>query len=168
MKIYIVGPVASGKSTLARQLSERLRIPCHSLDEVVHISDKSNPWGNRKRSVEERDKLFSSIISQKDWIAEDTGRPCFEEALKEADRIILLEISTKIRKYRIMKRWIKQRIGLEKCIYKPCYQMLKWMFKWSKDYDKGRDNLKERLLPYKEKIIILRKNKEVKEFLLKT
>jgi adenylate kinase family enzyme len=91
MRIYIVGAVVSGKATLARQLSGALGIPCYSFDEVVHITDKSSPWGNRKRPVEERDNLLYSIISQNDWIVEDTGRPCFEEALKEADTIILLE-----------------------------------------------------------------------------
>ncbi len=44
MKIYIVGAVASGKSTLARELSGLTGIPYTSLDEVVHIPDKSNVW----------------------------------------------------------------------------------------------------------------------------
>lgn len=34
MKLYIVGPVASGKSTLARQLSRETGIPCFHLDQV--------------------------------------------------------------------------------------------------------------------------------------
>ncbi len=166
MKIYIVGAVASGKSTFTRQISGALGIPCHSLDEVVHIPDKSNPWGNRKRTVEERDNLFHSIIRQNDWIVEDTGRPCFEDALKEADTIVLLEISTIARKYRIIKRWIRQRLGIEKCIYKPRYKMLKCMLKWSNDYDTGKDNLKERLSCYKEKIITLNNDKDIKELLI--
>ena len=37
MKIYIVGAVASGKSTLAKKLSKIWDIPYQSLDEVVHI-----------------------------------------------------------------------------------------------------------------------------------
>lgn len=167
MKIYIVGAVASGKSTFARKLSDRLRIPCHSLDEVVHISDKSNLWGNRKRSVEERDNLFYSIINQNDWIVEDTGRPCFKHALKEADTIILLEISTKLREFRIIKRWIEQRLGVEQCIYKPRYEMLKCMLKWSKDYDTGIDNLKDRISCYDEKIITLTNRKDMMKFLCK-
>jgi len=39
MKIYIVGAVASGKSTLAIQLSELIGVPYYALDEVVHIPD---------------------------------------------------------------------------------------------------------------------------------
>ncbi len=58
MKIYIVGSVASGKSTLARRLSQSTGIPCFPLDEVVHTEDVSRPQGNRKRTAEERDALF--------------------------------------------------------------------------------------------------------------
>lgn len=165
MKIYIVGVVSSGKSTLAKKLSKISDIPYQSLDEVVHIPDRSNPWGNRKRQVEERDKMFSSIIQQAKWIIEDTGRPCFEEGLKKADRIILLEIPPQIRNYRIIKRWIKQRLGFERCIYAPRYEMLKCMLKWSKDYDDGKDNLKDRISPYQEKVITLRNSKDIDNFL---
>lgn len=165
MKIYIVGAVSSGKSTLAKKLSEALSIPYHSLDEVVHITDKSHPWGNNKRDVGERDKLFKSVIQQPKWIIEDVGRPCFEDGLKEADRIVLIEVPSKIRNYRIIKRWVKQRLGIEKCMYNPGLKMLKGMFKWSKDYDTGKDNLKERILDYKEKVITLRNNKDIYAFM---
>ena len=165
MKIYIVGSVASGKSTLAKKMSKSLRVLYQSLDEIVHISDKTNPWGNRKRPIEERDNLFYSVIQQPSWIIEDTGRPCFEVGLKMADTIILLEISPKLRNYRIIKRWIKQRLGIEKCIYKPRYKMLRCMLEWSKDYDEGKENLKDRIFPYKEKVITLKNNKDIHVFL---
>jgi adenylate kinase family enzyme len=165
MKIYIVGCVSSGKSTLAKKLSETLKISYKSLDEVVHIPDKSNPWGNQKRKVEERDNLFYSVINQEDWIIEDTGRPCFEDGLKRADTIILLEISKKIRNYRIIKRWIKQRLGIEKCIYNPRFEMLKCMLNWTKDYDLGKDNLKERISVYQKKVIVLKNSRDISNFI---
>ena len=165
MKIYIVGAVSSGKTTLARKLSEKLNIRYQSLDEVVHIPDKSNPWGNRKRQIEERDILFHSIIQQSGWVIEDTGRPCFIEGLKVADTIVLLEVPTRIRNYRIIKRWVKQRLDIEKCIYNPSLHMLKCMLRWSKDYDLGVDNLKERIAPYQEKVIILNNDRDIKNFI---
>jgi adenylate kinase family enzyme len=165
MKIYIVGPVASGKSTLARKLSSSLNIPYQSLDEVVHIPDKTHPWGNRKREAEERDKLFNSIIEQPHWVIEDVGRSFFEEGLVKADAIILLEPPARVRKYRIVKRWIKQRLGLEKCIYNPSLKMLKGMFKWSNAYDTGEDKLKERAARYGEKVVSLKNDKAIEDYL---
>ncbi len=53
MKLYLTGSVASGKSTLARQIAARTGIPCHSLDEVVYVPDPGAPSGTgnaRKRS----------------------------------------------------------------------------------------------------------------------
>ncbi|MDS0527748.1 hypothetical protein NNC19_18825 [Clostridium sp. SHJSY1] len=61
MRYYIVGPVSSGKSTLAKRLSEVLDISYKSLDEVVYVRDKSASWGNHKREVEERDKILWRI-----------------------------------------------------------------------------------------------------------
>lgn len=165
MKIYIVGSVASGKTTLARKLSDTLKIRYQSLDEVVHTTDKTNPMGNRKRQIDERDKLFHSVIQQSTWIIEDTGRPCFIEGLKAADTIVLLEIPSRIRKYRIIKRWVKQRLGIEKCMYNPNFNMLKSMLQWSKDYDLGKDKLKERINPFQEKVITLKNDKEIHEFI---
>ena len=165
MKIYIVGSISSGKSTLAQKMSKSLGCLYQLLDEIVYISDKTNPWGNRKRPIEERDNLFYSVIQQPSWIIEDTGRPCFDVGLKMADTIILLEISPRLRNYRIIKRWIKQRLGIEKCIYKPRYKMLKCMLQWSKDYDEGKENLKDRIFPYKEKVITLKNNKDIHVFL---
>ncbi|HEX2944845.1 MAG TPA: AAA family ATPase [Clostridia bacterium] len=165
MKIYIVGAVSSGKSTLAKRLSATLGIPSYSLDEVVHIPDKSSPWGNIKRQAEERDQLFNSIIEQSKWIIEDVGRPCFEAGMKEADMIILLETPSMTRNFRIIKRWLKQRLGIEKCIYAPRLKMLVSMLRWSRDYDLQRDGLKDRIRQYERKVTTLRNSKAIDAFL---
>jgi adenylate kinase family enzyme len=106
------------------------------------------------------------LIKQPEWIIEDVGRPCFGEGLKEADIIILLDIPTLIRNYRIIKRWIKQRLGIEKCIYRPQYKMLKCMLQWSKNYDSEKDGLKNRICQYQDKIITLKNNKDINTFLM--
>lgn len=165
MKIYITGSIASGKTTLANKISEILSTDFFSLDEAVHKKDSSSPWGNVKRTPEERDAIFNSIISKDNWIIEDVGRPCFEEGFRQADTIILLEPETLIRNYRIVTRWLKQNLNIEKCIYKPGITMLKCMLKWSKDYDLGKDKLKERLIPYTNKTILINNKKELQSYL---
>ena len=81
MKLYIVGPVASGKSTLARQLSRETGIPCFHLDQVARRRDPGAKVGNRKRTDEEREAIFQAILAREDYILEDTGRPCFAQGL---------------------------------------------------------------------------------------
>ena len=165
MKIYIIGPVASGKTTLARQLSEKLDRSFWSLDEIVHKKDASCPLGNCMRQTEERDKMFQIILEQPEWIIEDVGRKCFSEGMVQADRIVLLDVPTDVRIFRIIKRWIRQKIGLEKCIYKPQFSMLKNMLKWSHDYDIGRDGVKNRLSSFQKKVVVLKTRTEIRDFL---
>lgn len=165
LKIYIVGSIASGKSTFANKLSSELNIPYIELDKIVHIPDKNSLWGNSKREINEREELFASTINQPNWIIEDVGRPCFIDGMKRADIIILLEIPTKTREYRIIKRWIKQLLKIEQCIYKPRFEMLKCMLQWSKNYDTGKDNLLERLVEFQDKLVIIRNNKDIRKFI---
>jgi adenylate kinase family enzyme len=165
MKLYIVGSVASGKSTLARRISEITGIPCHHLDEVVHMSHPTNSWGNQKRPSEERDTLFSEILACQHYIMEDVGRECFITGMQQADTVILLDIPLHVRKRRIFLRWIRQNLGIEKCIYRPQLAVLKSMFKWAMNYDKGIDGTKTRVLSFIDKTIILHNNKEINTYL---
>jgi len=165
MKIYIVGSVASGKSTLARYISQITGIPCTHLDEAVYISDPTQPLGNRKRPIEERDALFEKILTQENYIMEDVGRKCFMDGMKQADAVILLEIPLIFRQKRILLRWIKQNLGIEKCFYKPHIDMLKAMFQWAKDYDTNTDGTKGRVSFFQNKTILLRNNREINRYL---
>lgn len=92
VKIYITGSVASGKSTLARRISQIIEIPCYHLDEVVHIPAPEEASGNKKRLIEERNALFHDILNSPDYVMEDAGRVCFAEGMRQADIVILLEI----------------------------------------------------------------------------
>lgn len=165
MKIYITGSVASGKSTLARRISQITKIPCYHLDEVVRVPAPEEASGNKKRPVEERDALFHDILMRTDYIIEDAGRVCFAEGMRQADVVILLEIPLLVRKKRIISRWLKQKMGLEKCIYKPTLSMLRAMFRWAEDYDSGADGTKALAAQFDEKKVILHNIREIKAYL---
>lgn len=45
---------------------------------------------------------------------------------------------------RIITRFIKQIIGREKSNYKPTFEMLKLMFKWTDDFEKNRQTHESR------------------------
>ncbi|MGI5959798.1 MAG: hypothetical protein ACOX60_10345 [Massiliimalia sp.] len=165
MKLYITGSVASGKSTLARQISAKTGIVCTHLDEVVYKKAPENPQGDVKRPPEERDRLFEQVLAQSDFIMEDAGRECFLRGMEQADQIILLEIPLWIRNKRIVWRWMKQNLGLEDCLYKPDWVMLKAMLEWAKNYDRGIDGTKRRVAQYSDKVIVLKNNREIRRYL---
>lgn len=149
MKIYIVGIVASGKTTLAKELSAKIKIPKFELDSIVH-DDENN---GRKRSLEEQLKIIYEINNKKDWIIEGTHRKNLDELFILADKIIYLDIPLSKRRLRIFKRYIKQKIGLEKCSYNPNFKMLKMMYKWTNDFEKNKSELEGKLSKYKNKIV---------------
>lgn len=147
-KIYIIGNVASGKTTLAKHLSKKLNINYYSLDKVVW-DDENN---HTKRKEQERDSLFKEIIKKDKWIIEDVGRNCFEDGREKADVIYFFNLRKRTIYFRIIKRWLKQVLKLEEYDYKPTLSSLKEMFGWAKNYKKNK--LKD-LSIYKDKLIIL-------------
>lgn len=167
MKIYLVGSVASGKTTLARRISQITGIPCAHLDEVVYVEDPTDSWGNTKRPIEERDRLFQGLLAQKEYLMEDAGRECFIEGMRQADQIVLLETSYVTRRKRILLRWFKQNLGIESCIYKPNLGILRAMFRWAKSYDRGTDGTKQRVAQFREKVVVLHNNREIEAYLKK-
>lgn len=165
MKIYIVGSVASGKSTLARKISHITGAPCYHLDEAVYTVDPSEPWGNKKRPLEERDHLFQAMLAQRHYIMEDAGRDCFRAGMEQADTVLLLEIPRIVREKRILLRWVKQNLGLEKCIYRPRFAMLQAMFRWARNYDTGADGTKALVSQFASKTIVLHNGKDIRRYL---
>jgi adenylate kinase family enzyme len=166
MKVYIVGSVASGKSTFARKMSNIINVPCTHLDGIVHVKDISNKeWGNYRRTDDEIRSLFHKVIGEPHWIIEDAGRKFFSEGMAEADIIIHLKPGLFVRKRRILTRYFKQKIGLEESIYTPSFKMLKFMFKALHNYESGEDDLEERLCQHADKTLLLKTKNEMKQFL---
>ena len=121
-KIYIIGPVGSGKTTFATKLSELYNIKCYELDKVSWDDDH----GNIKRTDEEAQKIFKDILNNKKWIIEDVGRDKFKQGRVEADIIYYIKLSRIKSYYRVTKRWIKQRLGKERYNHPPVFRQ--WIY----------------------------------------
>lgn len=89
MKIYIIGPPGSGKTTLAKWLSRKNNIESFELDLLVF--DDEN--GHVRRSEKEISKLFDKIFEKESWIIEDIGRSKFKKGIELSDRIYYLKLS---------------------------------------------------------------------------
>lgn len=151
-KIYIIGPVGSGKTTLARKLSKKLNINFYELDKVVWDDDN----GNVKRSEEEINSLFNDIINQESQIIEDVGRKCFKKGRDKADIIYYIKLKPITIYYRVVKRWIKQKLGIEKYNYKPTINSLIEMLKWANN-DIKNENIKINQLKSNNNLVIRNK-----------
>lgn len=135
-KIYIIGPVGSGKTTLARKLSKKHNIKMYELDKVIYDDDN----GNVKRTDTEISSLFNNIISNKSWIIEDVGRKKFIEGVKQADIVYYINLRKLTIYKRCITRWIRQKRKIESYNYEPTIKSLIQMLKWAKKDLKNRNN----------------------------
>lgn len=162
MKIEIIGSVASGKTTLARNLSLKCQAPFYEKDNIVWERTSN---GDRKRSAAERDRIFREIIERDHWIVEGSPRKNLRESLEHCDYIILLDVKTHIRLFRAFKRWIRQRRGLEKYNSKPTLLFLFYNLKWIFEYNSLRKELIRSLSVYGDKFKIFDSSEKVLEFI---
>ena len=148
-KIYIIGAVGTGKTTMARNLSDKLNIKMYQLDKVVWDDDN----GNLKRTDNEVEKIFSEILAKDSWIIEDVGRKKFTAGIRQADMVYYIDLPNFIVYKRCLTRWIKQKLGKEEYNYKPTLKGLIQMMKWArfdlKNKNEKINRIKENAKKYK-------------------
>lgn len=156
-KIYIIGPPGSGKSTLSKKLSNKYKINNYELDKVVWDDDN----GNIKRREEEILQLFDDILKEDSWIMEDVGRSKFSEGREQADVIYYLKISKKMAYFRVLKRWLKQKLGKEHFNHPPTFKQLLYFLSIVGSYYQNEKRKLASLQKYNEKLHYLKK-KDIK------
>lgn len=153
MKILIIGNLGTGKTTLAKKFAKEYSIKHYEIDSIVH--DDNN--GGIKRSFEEQNRIVNNINKEKHWIIEGVLRGNLYCLLEMADKIIYLDISKRKTNIRILTRYIKQKLKIEKANYEPTIKMLKQIYKWSNKYENNKNELEKVLNKYKEKLEIITK-----------
>ena len=134
MRIYIIGGPGSGKSYLARRLSESLKIPVLHLDDI-HWDEKDVDF-TVKAPEKERDRKFREIVKKKDWIIEGAFNSWISLALDKADHIILLKVGKYLRALRLCARNVKAWLGIvdrKVGSFKASIELAKWNLMWDKE-----------------------------------
>ena len=128
-KIFISGGPGSGKTTYAKKLSSLTGIPHFDLDDIQW--DKGS--FNCERPNEERLKLRDKILSENDnWIIEGVYfKDWIIPILEQSDKIIILNPSTPVRQWRIIKRFIKNKFNPENKKHKENIITLFHLLIWS-------------------------------------
>ena len=162
-KIHIIGSVGSGKTTLAKKLSSKLQIPYYELDNVVWIRQKC---GDIRRTEDERKEYLSSIIQSEGWIVEGVhNEDWVKNSFQNAELIIFLDTKYTVRTYRINKRFVLQKLGLELSNYQPTLKIFLKMFKWNRNFEEvGKPNFFAKFSVYEDKILIVTKDDKIKNY----
>lgn len=108
--------------------------------------------------------MFNDILKNKTWIVEDVGRNCFRQAVKTADVVYYIDLKRFCLYYRLIRRWIRQKLNLEHYNYKPTINSLCELLQWlHKDLKNKNDKLKT--LKEINKNVIILNNKEIKSMI---
>ena len=151
MKIHIIGGPGSGKSFLAEKLSKELGISHFDLDDL-QWDNKSASYGV-KRSPDERDRLLNDVLSYNDWIIEGVYYAWCQQCFADADRIYVLNVPRYKYMYRIIRRFVRRKLGLEKG-KKENLKSLRELLKWADKYQKvNLVEIRKLLMPYSDKVI---------------
>ncbi len=151
MKIHIIGGPGSGKTFLAEKLSKELGISHFDLDDL-QWDNKSASYGV-KRSPDERDRLLNNVLSHNDWIIEGVYYAWCQQCFADADRIYVLNVPRYKYRYRIIRRFVRRKLGLEKG-KKENLKSLRELLKWADKYQRANlVEIRKLLIPYSDKVI---------------
>lgn len=159
LKIHIIGCSGTGKTYLAKKFSKKYNIQHYDLDDIQW--DNSADGYGLKMPVDKREKMLKQILNQESWIIEGVYYAWVTESFQEADVIYVLDIPSHIYKYRIIMRFIKRKLGIEKGkneTFKSVYKLLKWTNKYQ------NNNLKEIktiLKQYESKVVWISDSREI-------
>lgn len=129
MRLFIIGAAGSGKTTLAKYLSGELHVQAINLDDLFW-NNSLNKYGVR-RDETERNRMLDEEISKSSWIIEGAYIAWPIKAIKASDRIIHVDTPKFVTNYRILKRFIKRKLRIEKQTKKETLRGVLELIKWN-------------------------------------
>ena len=131
-RIIIIGCGGAGKSTLARQLGEKLDIP------VVHLDKLFWKPGWVQVSQEEFDALHTRELAKAKWIMDGNFNRTMPQRIARCDTAIYLDFSRFACLLGVLKRvlttygTVRPDMG-EGCPERIDFEFLKWVWNYNKD-----------------------------------
>lgn len=159
-RISIIGGSGTGKTTLANNLGQQLKLPVCHIDGIHHLEN----W--KIRDKEERDYIILEKIKESKWIIDGTYRSTLQQRLENSDFIIYLDYSSAAQVKGAFGRYIKNH-GKEKseipgCREKMSFDFLLWVWNWRKN---KRNEVLEKVNKIdKNKILIFKNRRQLNKW----
>jgi adenylate kinase family enzyme len=104
-RIVVVGSGGSGKSHVSRELGRRLGLPVTHLD-AVYFDEDWNPLSKPEFAEAQR-----RLVSEPEWIIDGNHNSTLEIRLREADTVIMMDVSTTAALWGVLSRQIRHGAG---------------------------------------------------------
>ena len=161
-RIIIIGCGGAGKSTLARQLGEKLDIP------VVHLDALFWKPGWVEETAEEFDRKLAKELEKPKWIMDGNFNRTIPQRVAKCDTIIYLDFSRFACIRGVIKRvlttygTVRPDMG-EGCPERIDFAFLKWV--WNYNRDKREHNYRLLNEAAHAQTIVLKNRRMVRRFL---
>jgi adenylate kinase family enzyme len=160
-RVHIIGTSGSGKSFLAKKLSNLLKIKVYDLDDLF--------WKrkyNIERDEKERIKLLKNITKKNKWIIEGVYSSWVEDSIKRSNLIIWLDPPAHILSYRLILRFFRRKEFKELEGWKGLRLMLKYAINYHKKKQAAGYYLHKGLIEkHKASFVYIKSKKELNKFL---
>lgn len=161
-RILIIGCGGAGKSTLARQLGEKLELP------VVHLDKLFWKPGWVEESPEEFDRKLALELEKTRWIMDGNFNRTMPQRLAKCDTIIYLDFSRLTCLMGVAKRVLTTYGTVRPDMGPGCperfdLEFLRWVWNYNKNKRQRNYQLLEEATHAKK--IVLRNRRMVKQFL---
>lgn len=161
-RILVIGSGGAGKSTLARELGERLRLPVIHLDtyywQAGWIETPKDEWSTR----------VSGLLAGDAWVMDGNYSGTFDIRMAAADTVIFLDLPRRVCLWRVIRRRVRFHRRARPDMHPANEEQLTWEFiQWIWTYPaRRRQSVLERLraLGPGKRVVILRSSAEVKGF----
>lgn len=121
-KVLIIGICGAGKSTFARELSEKTKLP------VIHLDKHYWKQGWRESTTEDWELKVSQISDSSEWIIDGNYSSTFYLRFPKADTIFILDYNPLLAMFRATKRIFKYYKGTRPDMATGCPERLNWEF----------------------------------------
>ena len=165
MKIAVIGYSGSGKSTLAKFLGEKYDIPVLHFDRIHWL-----PGWNERTREEKRNITRDFMDKNPQWVIDGNyfAIEC-ERRMEEADKIIFLSFNRVSCFFRAFKRYIKYRGRTREDMGDGCDEKFDAQFAWWILHEgrsgKTKDKYKDILKRYADKVVVIKNQKSLNEFM---
>lgn len=161
-RVLIIGCGGAGKSTLARQLGEKLNLPVVHLDSIFWLPG----WVEMEKN--EFDARIRTEMAKETWILDGNYNRTLPERIARCDTIIYLDFSRTACLYGIFKRLLTNIGKTRPDMGAGCKEKVDWDFvKWVWNFNKHKREKYYRLLNEAEGVetIVLKNRRMVRRFL---